>query len=133
MREESKYVDCKMANMISNDWSDFICQKNIYLFTSLDEWALIYAMWVSQLLFSWIFYQKLLKTRQILANYSCLAPSKFTDFSKIGKGNVPIKFFEHRILMSLFLFFPRELNFHWKLGQQAPSFGSILAYLETTA
>ena len=42
MREESKYVDCKMANMISNDWSDFICQKNIYLFTSLDEWALMY-------------------------------------------------------------------------------------------
>ena len=24
-------------------------------------------------------------------------------------------------------------NLHWKLGQQAPSFGSILAYLETTA
>ena len=60
--------------------------------------------------FSSIFYQKLLKTCQILANYSCLAPSKFTDFLKIGKGNVPIKFFEHRILMSLFLFFPRELK-----------------------
>ena len=24
-------------------------------------------------------------------------------------------------------------NLHWKLGQQAPSVGSILAYLETTA
>ena len=24
-------------------------------------------------------------------------------------------------------------NLHWKLGQKAPSFGSILAYLETTA
>ena len=55
--------------------------------------------------FSSIFYQKLLKTCQILANYSCLAPSKFTDFLKIGKGNVPIKFFEHRILMSLFFLF----------------------------
>ena len=26
-----------------------------------------------------------------------------------------------------------DQNLHWKLGQQAPYFGSILAYLETTA
>ena len=43
-------------------------------------------------------------------SYSCYFP--IYPFTKRGKSNP---------------------NLHWKLGQQAPSFESILAYLETTA
>ena len=31
------------------------------------------------------------------------------------------------------LFHFKNQNLHWKLGQQVQSFGTILAYLETTA
>ena len=51
--------------------------------------------------------------------------------------NISIDFFEggtkmkiHEILPGTFLY--DEPNLHWKLGQQTPSVGTLLAYLETT-
>ena len=42
-------------------------------------------------------------------------------------------FFNINLFIYFLLFFCcSDQNPHWKLGQQAPSFGSILAYLETT-